>query len=98
MLANFSVGRDTNINILETIQMFSAAWKILSAATIMNCFHRVGIVPQLECKSESESDANMVNNWQHLYQKLDVEVAFDDFTGVDNDAIVVQEFTKDEIV
>jgi hypothetical protein len=25
-------------------------------------------------------------------------VAFDDFTGVDNDAIVVQEFTKDEIV
>jgi hypothetical protein len=45
MLANISVGRDANINILEAIQMFSAAWKTLSAATIVNCFHTSGTVP-----------------------------------------------------
>jgi hypothetical protein len=43
-------------------------------------------------------DADMVNNWQHLCQKLDVEVALDDFIGVDDDAIVVQELTEDEIL
>jgi hypothetical protein len=50
MLANISVGRDANASILEAIQMFSAAWKTLSAATIVNCFHNAGIVPQNECE------------------------------------------------
>jgi hypothetical protein len=98
MLANISVGRDANISILEAIQMFSAAWKTLIAATIVNCFHKAGIVPQNECESESGIDADMVNNWQHLCQKLDVEVALDDFIGVDNDVIVVQELKEDEIL
>jgi hypothetical protein len=50
-------------------------------------------VPQYECKSEieSKSDADIVNNW-HLCQKLDAEMALD-FTGVDNDATIVQELT-----
>jgi hypothetical protein len=81
MLANISVGHDANINIVEALQMFSVAWKTLNASTIVNCFHKARIVPQDKCKSEteSESDADMVNNWQHLCQKLDVEVALDDF-------------------
>jgi hypothetical protein len=68
MLANISVGHDRKINILEAIHIFSAAWKTLSAATVVNCFHRARIVPQDECKSEiySVSDADMVNNWQCL--------------------------------
>jgi hypothetical protein len=33
-----------------------------------------------------------------LCQKLNVEVPLDDFIAVDNDAIVVQELTEDEIV
>jgi hypothetical protein len=78
--------------------MFSAAWKTLSVATIVNCFHKAGNVPRNECERESGIDADMVNNWQHLCQKLDVEVALDDFIGVDNDATVVQELTEDEIL
>jgi hypothetical protein len=62
MLANISVGCDANIRILEAIQMFSAAWKLLRAATIVTCFHTVRILLQDEHESELESD-HMVKNW-----------------------------------
>jgi hypothetical protein len=41
MLANISVGHDANINVLEAIKVFSAAWRTLtiSAATVVKCFH-----------------------------------------------------------
>jgi hypothetical protein len=57
MLDNISVGYEETINILEAIHIFSAA-------TIVKCFHIAGIVPQYECKSETESksDADIVNN------------------------------------
>jgi hypothetical protein len=62
MLANISVCRGTDINIV--------AWKALSAATVVNFFHKAGIVLQDECECEikSESDVDMVNSWQHLCQ------------------------------
>lgn len=64
--------------------MFCAALRTLSAVTIVNSSHKAKIVPLDKCKSETESgsDANIVKNWQHLYQKLD-EVTLDDFIGVD---------------
>jgi hypothetical protein len=46
MLANISVGHDVNTNIQKAIQMFSEAWKTLSAAAIVNCFHKAGTVLQ----------------------------------------------------
>ena len=64
MLANISVGCDANISILEAIQMFGAAWKMLGAATIVNCFHKARILPQDECESD-----HMVKNWQHSKTK-----------------------------
>jgi hypothetical protein len=69
MLANISVCRGTNINIVGAIQMYIVAWKAFSAATVVN-FHKAGIVLQDECECEikSESDADMVNSWQHLCQ------------------------------
>jgi hypothetical protein len=48
------------------MQTSNAAWKTLSAATIINCFHKVRDVPQDKCESEIESDADMVNIWQNL--------------------------------
>jgi hypothetical protein len=48
--------------------------------------------------SQTASDANMVNNWQHLCQELDVEVGLNDCTDVDNEASIVQELTEEEIV
>jgi hypothetical protein len=63
---NISVGYDANINILEAIHMFSAAKKTSSAATIVHCFHKAGIIPQDECKIESGIDVDMAKNWQHL--------------------------------
>jgi hypothetical protein len=83
-------------------QYFSGLWhkhfggyggEILSAATIADYFHKAGIMPQdtEECESENDCDSNMVNNWQHLYQKIDVtaEVALNSFIDVDSDASVV---------
>jgi len=61
-LANISVGCDANISILEAIQMFGAAWKMLGAATIVTCFHTARILPQDEHESEHESD-HMAENW-----------------------------------
>jgi hypothetical protein len=61
MLANISVGHD--IHISETIQMFSAAWRTLSATTNTNYFHKEGAVLQ-EWKSKTDSDSDMVNNGQ----------------------------------
>jgi hypothetical protein len=60
MLVNISVGHDSNINILEAIQMLSAAWKMQSAATIVHCFHEAGTVPQDENEIESDCDVYMV--------------------------------------
>lgn len=41
-----------------------------------------------------------MSNWQHLCQKLYVTagVALNDFIGVDNDVIVVEGVTKDDIM
>jgi len=62
MLANISVGCDANISILEATQTFSAAWKMLGAATIVTYFHIARILPQDEHESELQSD-HMVKNW-----------------------------------
>jgi hypothetical protein len=43
LLANISVGHDSNINILEAFQMFSASWKMFSAVTVVICFQKYGI-------------------------------------------------------
>lgn len=62
------MGSDANINILEAIQLLNAAQRTLSAATVVNCFHKSGVVLQDYCESESESDTDMVNSWQNLCQ------------------------------
>jgi hypothetical protein len=55
------VGCETNLNILEAIEMFIVLWKILSAATIVYCFSQ-----SQNCaaryESESASDADTGNN------------------------------------
>jgi hypothetical protein len=81
------VGRDANINILEAIQMFTAAKKTSSAATILRCFLKAGIMQHDKCEMESESDVDMAKNWRHLYQKLDTEAEFDGFIRVIDDAV-----------
>lgn len=73
--------------------MFSAAKKTSSAATIVHCFHKIGIIPQDECKIESGIDVIMVKNWQHLCQKLDAEAKFNGFICVDDDFIATPEVT-----
>jgi hypothetical protein len=61
--------------------------KTLSAATAIHCFHKATVVLQAECENghASESDVDMVTNWQPLCQKLDVEVELDNFIHVDKD-------------
>jgi hypothetical protein len=61
MLGNISVVCDANISLLEAIQIFSAAWKMLGAATIVHCFHTARILSQDERESELEI-VHMVNN------------------------------------
>jgi hypothetical protein len=45
MLANISLGHEVRLYILEAMQMFSEAWRTLSAATIENCFPKAENVP-----------------------------------------------------
>jgi hypothetical protein len=76
--------------ILDAIQKFRAAWKTLSAATIVNCFHTSGTVP----------NAKVTLIWWitgNICAKIKWEVALDDFTGVDNDA-TVEDLREDETV
>jgi hypothetical protein len=49
-------------------------WNAFCAAALVNCLHKAGIVPEDERKNkiESESDAGVMQNWQHLCQKLEV--------------------------
>jgi cell division protein FtsL len=42
--------------------MFSVAWKMLGAATIVTCFHTARILLQDEHESELESD-HTAKNW-----------------------------------
>jgi len=67
MLANISVGHNTNTNILETIQTLTAAWKMFISATTVKCLHKTNIWQQAKCESENDNDVNvdMVKNWQH---------------------------------
>ena len=67
MLANISVGPNTNTNILETIQTFTAAWKMFISGTTVKCLHKTNIWQQEKCESENENDVNvdMVKNWEH---------------------------------
>jgi hypothetical protein len=51
--------------------MFNAAWKMLTAAPFVACFHKAGIVlPEDECKNESEGDTSVVQNWRQLCKAL----------------------------
>jgi hypothetical protein len=46
---------------------------------------------RIEIERESESDVYMVTIWQHVCQKLYLEVKLDDFICVGNDATVAEE-------
>jgi hypothetical protein len=46
MLANISVYCDAHINVLEAVQVFIEACKMLITTTIVNCFHKAKTVPQ----------------------------------------------------
>jgi hypothetical protein len=46
---------------------------------------------RIEIERESKSDVDMVTIWQHLCQKLYLEVKMDDFICVGNDATVAEE-------
>jgi hypothetical protein len=64
MLANISVGHNTNTNTLETIQTITAAWKMFISATTVKCLHNTNIWQQEKCESENDNDVNvdMVKN------------------------------------
>jgi hypothetical protein len=64
------VSCDANLNILEVIQMPNALGKMLSAATIVHCFHKDGTGPQDEHKTEHYNDVNMVKMFQSFFQKV----------------------------
>ena len=62
------------MNILEAMQMFSAAWKALKEEIIANCFRKAGVVYAEDDITESEEldDAETEENWKRLCEKLDV--------------------------
>jgi hypothetical protein len=62
MLANISVGHNTNI--LETIQTFTAAWKMFVSATTVKCLHKTNILAAKKCESKNDNDVkvDMVKN------------------------------------
>jgi hypothetical protein len=68
ILAIISVGHDTNINILEAIQVFSVVFKTLCAATSVNCCHKAKIAPQDKCKSKTPSESL----WRSVMTKKDI--------------------------
>jgi hypothetical protein len=65
MLANIAVGHCTNTNILETIQTFTAVWKMFSSATTVKRLLKTNIWQQEKHESENENDVDMMQNWQH---------------------------------
>ena len=60
-------------NILQAMQMFSAAWRALKEELIANCFRKAGVV-YAEDITEGEvlDDAETEENWKCLCEKLDV--------------------------
>jgi hypothetical protein len=101
MLCNIASERDINVNILEAMQMFSAAWRALKEEIISNCFRKAGVV-YAEDITESEvlDDAETEENWKRLCEKLDVptSVNLTDYVNVDCDVLVQKEITDDEIL
>ena len=79
-------------NILEAMQMFSAAWRALKEELIANCFRKAGVVYAEDDITESEvlDDAETEENWKRLCKKLDVptSVNLTDYVNVDCDVIV----------
>jgi len=102
MLCNIASERDINVNILEAMQMFSAAWRALKEEIIANCFRKAGVVYAEDDITESEvlDDAETEENWKRLCEKLDVptSVNLTDYVNVDCDVRVQKEITDDEIV
>ena len=54
MLHNIASERDINVNILEAMQMFSAAWRALKEEIIAKCFRKAGVVYAEDDITESE--------------------------------------------
>ena len=54
MLCNIASERDINVNILEAMQMFSAAWRALKEEIISNYFRKAGVVYAEDDIIESE--------------------------------------------
>lgn len=50
---------------------------------------------QEKCESENENDVDMVKNYQHQCQMLDIEVELVDFILVYNYVIVAEDVTGD---
>jgi len=102
MLCNIASERDINVNILEAMQMFSAAWRALKDEVISDCFRKAGVVYAEDNITESEvlDDAETEENWKHLCEKLDVptSVNLTDYVNVDCDVIVQKKTTDDEIL
>ena len=101
MLCNIASERDINVNILEAMQMFSAAWRALKEEIIANCFRKAGVVYAEDDITESEVlDDAETENCKCLCEKLDVptSVNLTDYVNVDCDVIVQKEITDDEIV
>jgi len=73
-LCNIASERDINVNILEAMQMFSAAWRALKEEIISNCFRKAGVVYAEDDITESEVlyDAETEEKWKCLCEKLDV--------------------------
>jgi len=101
MLCNIASERDI-VNILEAMQMFSAAWRALKVEIISNCFRKATVVYAEDDITESEVlyDAQTEENWKRLCEKLDVptSVNLTDYINMDCDVIVQKEITDDEIL
>jgi hypothetical protein len=88
------VGCDEDMSILQALQMFTAAWKILSITTVSDWWHKAGILSVRDkIMEESLIDDHFKDSWQQICQKINVpvEVMMEDFISV----AVIQEATDD---
>lgn len=82
--------------------MLNHAWKSVLPQTVSRCFHHAGFEHSVEPTDEDEStfeedESTFEEDMEHIWDRFNDDVAFDDFVGVDDNLAVNAEMTVEDV-
>lgn len=92
---------ELKITVLTAMNIADKAWRNITQSTIRNCFRACGfITPNNQYEDDVNDFSVHVNpiQWNRLLQNEENDVTFDDFVHCDDDVVVAEILTDNDIV